>query len=138
MELLSPLLGEVRVLQGYLSGRMDALGFSLKDEAVLQTLTTEVIKSSEIEGEKLDVDQVRSSIARKLGIDIAGLVVSDRHVDGVVEMMLDATQHAERPLSKERLFGWHAALFPTGRSGMYKIITGAWRTGDSGPIVVTI
>jgi Fic family protein len=106
---------------------MEALGFQLKAEANLQTLTLDVLKSSEIEGELLDADQVRSSIARRLGMDIAGLVPSDRHVEGVVEMLLDATQRYQQPLLAERLYGWHAALFPTGRSGMHKITVAAWR-----------
>src|SRR3546814_1031263 len=97
---------------------MEALGFPLREEAVLQALTEDVVKSSEIEGEVLDREQVRSSIARRLGMDIGGLVEADRNVEGVVEMMLDATQNYAEPLTAERLFGWHAALFPTGRSGM--------------------
>ncbi len=113
-----------------------ALGFRLQQEAVLSTLTEEVIKSSEIEGEILDRDQVRSSIARRLGMDAAGLPPADRRVEGVVEMMLDATQKYDEPLTKERLFGWHAALFPTGRSGMRKITVGAWRTDEEGPMQV--
>ena len=124
---LTSLLAEIRSRQGRLLGRMEALGFQLKAEANLQTLTLDVLKSSEIEGELLDADQVRSSIARRLGMDIAGLVPTDRHVDGVVEMLLDATQHYQQPQSAERLYGWHAALFPTGRSGMHKITVAAWR-----------
>jgi Fic family protein len=120
-------LAEVRHRQGRLLGRMEVLGFNLQAEATLQTLTLDVLKSSEIEGEILDRDQVRSSIARRLGMDIAGLVPADRHVEGVVEMMLDATQNYNNELTNERLFGWHAALFPTGRSGMHKIVAGAWR-----------
>jgi Fic family protein len=127
---ISPLLGEVRNLQGRLMGKMSALGFSLQEEASLDTLTIDVLKSSEIEGEKLNRAQVHSSIARRLGIEIAGLTHSDRHVEGVVEMMLDATQNYRQPLSEERLFGWHAALFPTGRSGMYNIEVGCYRTGE--------
>ena len=115
---------------------MEGLGFQLRAEAVLQTLTEEVLKSSEIEGELLDKEQVRSSIARRLGMDIAGLVPADRDVEGVVEMMLDATQNFSAPLTKERLFAWHAALFPTGRSGMRKIVVGAWRAKASGPMQV--
>jgi Fic family protein len=115
---------------------MEGLGFQLRSEAVLNSLTEEVLKSSEIEGEKLDRDQVRSSIARRLGIDIGGLTPADRDVEGVVEMMLDATQHYERPLSANRLFDWHAALFPTGRSRMSKINVGAWRDGAKGPMQV--
>ncbi|GAC1427587.1 MAG: Fic family protein [Flavisolibacter sp.] len=106
---------------------MESLGFQLQSEATLQTLTLDVLKSSEIEGELLDAEQVRSSIARRLGMDIAGLVPADRHVEGIVEMMLGATQQYLQPLSEDRLFGWHAALFPTGRSGMDKIVVGAWR-----------
>ncbi len=126
-EKLSPLLAEVRHRQGRLLGRMENLGFGLKAEATLQTLTLDVLKSSEIEGELLDANQVRSSIARRLGMDIAGMIPADRNVEGVVEMMLDATQQFNEPLNDERLFSWHAALFPSGRSGMQKIITGAWR-----------
>ncbi len=116
----------VRHRQGRLIGRMEALGFRLREEAVLSTLTQDVLKSSEIEGDILDIDQVRSSLARRLGLDIGALTLADRHVDGVVEMMLDATQKYQDPLTEERLFGWHAALFPTGRSGMRKIRVGAW------------
>jgi Fic family protein len=126
-EQIAALLAQVRHRQGRLIGRMEGLGFRLQAEASLQTLTLDVIKSSEIEGELLDADQVRSSIARRLGMDIAGLVPADRNVEGIVEMMLDATQQYQQVLSEERLLGWHAALFPTGRSGMYKIVVGAWR-----------
>ena len=129
-------LAGVRHRQGRLIGRMEGLGFSLRNEAVLQTLTEDVLKSSEIEGEKLDKDQVRSSIARKLGLDIGGLIPVDRHVEGVVEMMLDATEHYSDPLTEERLFAWHAALFPTGRSGMTKITVGGWREDKSDPMQV--
>ena len=125
-----PLLGNARHLQGKLLGQMESLGFSLKEEAVLTTLTLDVLKSTEIEGEILNKDQVRSSIARKLGITVNGIVASSRNVDGVVEMMLDATQHYDSPLTKKRLLGWHAALFPTGYSGIYKIEVGKYRTGD--------
>jgi Fic family protein len=124
------LLSDIRHRQGRLIGRMEGLGFSLQNEATLQTMTLEVIKSSEIEGEILDQDQVRSSIARKLGIEIAGLVASDRNVEGVVEMAIDATQNFKEPLTEERLFGWHSALFPTRRSGIYKIVVGAWRDNE--------
>lgn len=124
---LQQLLTPVRHQQGKLLGKMERLGFGLQAEATLQTLTLDVLKSSEIEGELLDAGQVRSSIARRLGIDIAGLVQADRHVQGIVEMMLDATQHYDQPLTEERLFDWHASLFPTGRSGMHKIAAGAWR-----------
>ena len=129
-------LAAVRHRQGRLIGHMEALGFPLREEAVLQALTEDVIKSSEIEGEVLDREQVRSSIARRLGMDVGGLVAADRNVEGVVEMMLDATQNYTRPLTAERLFGWHAALFPTGRSGMARITVGAWRTGADGPMQV--
>lgn len=127
---INTLFGEVRYLQGRILGQMDTLGFATKEEATLTTLTLDVVKSSEIEGEKLDYAQVRSSIARRLGINVAGLVPASRHVEGVVEMMLDATQHYQSPLSDERLFGWHSALFPTGHSGMHKIEVGRYRTGE--------
>jgi len=129
-------LAEVRHRQGRLIGRMEALGFRLQAEANLESLTEEVLKSSEIEGEILDKDQVRSSIARRLGMDIGALTPADRDVEGVVEMMLDATQKYAHPLTAERLFGWHAALFPTGRSGMRKIIVGAWRDDTAGAMQV--
>jgi len=133
---ISQQLAEVRHRQGRLIGRMEALGFQLRTEAVLDTLTEDVLKSSEIEGEKLDRDQVRSSIARRLGIEIGGLTTADRNVEGVVEMMLDATQHYDEPLTAQRLFDWHAALFPTGRSGMSRINVGAWRDDKKGPMQV--
>lgn len=120
-------LGETRNLQGKLLGKMETLGFDLQNEAVLNTLTLDVMKSSEIEGKFLEKEQVRSSIARRLGIDIAGNVYPERDVDGIVEMMLDATQHYLAPLTSDRLFDWHAALFPTGRSNMYKITVADWR-----------
>jgi Fic family protein len=129
-------LAAVRHRQGRLIGRMQALGFPLREEAVLQTLTEDVLKSSEIEGEILDKDQVRSSIARRLGMDAAALPSADREVEGVVEMMLDATQEYKEKLTQDRLFAWHASLFPTGRSGMRKIIVGAWRDEKSGPMQV--
>ncbi len=122
------ILGKVRHLQGKIFGQMDALGFSVREETVLSTLTSDVIKSSEIEDERLNYEQVRSSVARRLGIDFAGMVYSDRDVDGVVEMMLDATQNYNKPLDEQRLFGWHAALFPTGRSNMHRIEGGCYRT----------
>jgi Fic family protein len=134
-ELAAP-LAATRHLQGRLVGQMEALGFKVKEEAVLRSLTEDVLKSSEIEGETLDADQVRSSVARRLGIDIGGLKPADRHVEGVVEMMLDATQHFDQPLSAERLFGWHASLFPAGRSGMHRITTGAWRDDRTAPMQV--
>ena len=130
------LLSEARNLQGRLIGKMDTMGFDLRNEALLDTLTLDVIKSSEIEGETLNPDQVRSSIARRLGMEIAGTVESDRNVEGVVEMMLDATQNCFKPLTAERLFDWHAALFPTGRSGMYKITVADWRKDTTGPMRV--
>ncbi len=126
----------VRHHQGKLIGRMESMGFRLREDASLQTLTMEIVKSSEIEGEVLPQDQVRSSLARKLGIDAAGLIPSDRHVDGIVELMLDATLHYEEPLSTKRLFEWHSLLFPTGKSGMYKITVGNWRTDEQGPMQV--
>jgi Fic family protein len=129
-------LAEIRHRQGRLLGRMESLGFTLQKEAELETLTLDVLKSSEIEGDKLDAAQVRSSIARRLGIETAGTVAAERDVEGVVEMMLDATQHYATPLTDERLCAWQAALFPTGRSGMRKIIVGAWRTDAHGPMQV--
>ncbi len=138
-ERVGALLAEVRHRQGRLVGRMEALGFGLRQEAVLQTLTADVTQSSAIEGERLDAQQVRSSIARRLGMDIGGLVAADRNVggiDGVVEMMLDATRQYDKALDEQRLFAWHAALFPTGRSGMAKIAVGAWRADSKGPMQV--
>jgi Fic family protein len=133
---LSTKLADVRHRQGRLLGRMGSLGFDLRNEAMLSTLTQDVLKSSEIEGQFLDADQVRSSIARRLGIDTGGLVPADRDVEGVVEMMLDATRNYDQPMNAERLFDWHASLFPTGRSGMSKIIVGAWRDDSSGAMQV--
>ena len=135
-EKLATPLAAVRHKQGRLIGRMEALGFPLRDEAALQTLTEEVLRSSEIEGELLDRASVRSSIARRLGMDIGSLAPVDRHVEGVVEMVLDATENYDAPLSEERLFAWHAALFPTGRSGMVRIAVGEWRNDQSGPMQV--
>lgn len=129
-------LGRVRHQQGRLVGKMEALGFDLRREATLYTLTEDVLKSSEIEGEALNADQVRSSIARRLGMDIAGLVPVERHVEGVVDMMLDATQLYQDELTLERLFGWHAALFPTGYSGLLKITVAGWRKDKDGPMQV--
>lgn len=129
-------LSAVRHKQGRLLGKREGLGFRLKEEATLETLTQDVVKSSEIEGEKLPADQVRSSIARRLGIEIAGEVPANKNVDVVVEMMLDATQRYDLPLTAERLFGWHASLFPTGRSGMHKIQVGGWRDDVKGPMQV--
>jgi Fic family protein len=133
---LAQKLAAVRNRQGRLSGRMEELGFRLRSEANLEALTEEVTKSSEIEGEVLNREQVRSSIARRLGVDIGALTPSERDVEGVVEMQLDATGKFSAPLTFERLFGWHAALFPTGRSGMAKITVGSWRTDGTGPMQV--
>lgn len=124
---IQELLSIVSHRQGRLIGSMENLGFKLQSEAILETMTLEVLKSSEIEGELLDRDEVRSSIARRLGIEIAGLLPSNRNVEGVVEVMLDATQKFLEPLTAERLFSWHSALFPGGRSGMQKIVVGSWR-----------
>ena len=129
-------LASVRHQQGRLIGHMEALGFQLQQEAVLKTLTEDVVKSSEIEGERLDVNQVRSSVARRLGKDVGGLKAADRHVEGVVEMMLDATRKYDEPLTVERLLAWHASLFPTGRTGMRKLRVGAWRDDKTGPMQV--
>lgn len=136
VEILSSKLASIRYAQGRLIGRMESIGFELKREASLSTLTNDVVKSSAIEGEKLNPEEVRSSIARRLGIDVAGLIPASRDVEGVVEMMLDATQQFSKPLTKERLFDWHAALFATGRSGMHKITVGGWRTINAGPMQV--
>lgn len=133
---LASKLAHIRHHQGRQLGRMEGLGISLRREASLSTLTTDVITSSAIEGKNLDRNEVRSSIARRLGIDVGGLIPASRDVDGVVEMMLDATQQFAKPLTKERLFDWHAALFPTGRSGMHRIAVGQWRSLESGPMQV--
>lgn len=135
-EALAQKLAAVRYRQGELIGRMKAMGFSLRAEAVFQTLTLDVLKSSEIEGEILDKEQVRSSIARHLGMGIGGSPTVSRNIEGVVEMTLDATQNYDKPLTKERLFGWHASLFPTGYSGIRKIKTGIWRDDSKGPMQV--
>jgi Fic family protein len=129
-------LSEARNLQGRLIGKMESLGFDLRNEALLDTLTLDVLKSAEIEGEILNHDQVRSSIARRLGMEIAGSVDSDPKVDGMVEMMIDATHHCFNPLTADRLFDWHAALFPMGRSGIFKITVGDWRKDLNGPMQV--
>jgi Fic family protein len=129
-------LGKVRNMQGKLVGRMEALGFDLRREAVLETMTLDVLKSTEIEGEFLNSDQVRSSIARRLGMDIPGLIPSDRNVDGMVDLMLDATQQYNKELTSNRLFDWHSGLFPAGRSGIYKIAVGNWRKDSTGPMQV--
>lgn len=133
---LSSLLARVSREQGRLLGKMEALGFELRNEANLRTLTEDVLKSSEIEGENLDRAQVRSSIARRLGIDVGGYSPVDRNVEGVVEMMLDASSNFSKPLNQERLFAWHGSLFPTGRSGMSKIQVGKWRDDSKGPMQV--
>jgi Fic family protein len=130
------LLSEVRHLQGRLTGRMESLGFALRNEAALETMTLEIIKSNEIEGEVVNPGQLRSSIARKLGMEIAGSVESGRNVDGLADMMLDATRNCSAPLTSERLFDWHAALFPLGRNSMQKITVADWRKDSSGPMQV--
>src|ERR1022692_2188848 len=135
-ERLAEPLADIRHRQGRLLGHMEALGFNLRQEAILETLTADVIKSSEIEGEKLDAEQVRSSLARRLGVDIGALKPTDRNVEGIVEMMLDATRNYDQPLTVERLFGWHASLFPTGRNSLSKIIVGAWREERTDPMEV--
>jgi Fic family protein len=133
---LAPLLGQVHQAQGHLLGRMHDLGMDSRDQATLRVLTEDVLKTSEIEGEKLNPDSVRSSIARRLGVDIGALAPSDRHIDGVVDMVLDATQNHDAPLTAERLFGWHAAMFPTGYSGPSTIRVGQWRDDSQGPMQV--
>lgn len=130
------LLSEARNLQGRLIGKMESLGFEFRDEAILETLTLDVLKSSEIEGEFLNPEQVRSSIAQRLGLEFAGAIVSDRNVDGMVELIIDATSNCFKPLSKDRLFDWHAALFPMGRSGIFKITVADWRKDTSGKMQV--
>lgn len=136
VQALAPVLTAVRHKQGLLLGRMSALGVDLRAEASLAVLTSDVVKSSAIEGESLNADEVRSSIARRLGLDTGGLPIAGRDVEGVVEMMLDATQHADAPLTRDRLFGWHASLFPTRRSGMQRITVGTWRPPESGAMQV--
>jgi Fic family protein len=133
---LSPILADVRHRQGRLLGRMEGLGFQLRSEASLTTLTADVVKSSAIEGERLDAEAVRSSIARRLGLDVGGTSPASRDIEGIVEVMLDATQKYAQPLTAERLFSWHAALFPTARSGMRRITVGAWRPLEAGPMQV--
>lgn len=135
-EKINPILSTVRLRQGRLLGRMENLGFHLQEEAILQTLTQDVVESSSIEGEVLDKEQVRSSLARRLGMDIGALVPADRTVEGTVEMMLDATQLYAEPLTEKRLFGWQAALFPSGRSGLTRLRIGAWRDDANGPMEV--
>jgi len=133
---LFALLAEVRHRQGWLLGRLEGLGFRFREEATLATLTEEVVKSSAIEGEKLDVKSVHSSLARRLGLDAGRTEPQDRHIEGIVEMMLDATRNCQATLTAKRLFGWHASLFPTGRSGMHKISVGKWRTDATGAMQV--
>ena len=133
-----PLLSSVRNHQGRLAGKMSALGFQLQNQANFEILTQDVLKTSEIEGEMLSKQQVRSSVARRLGLDIAGLIPSDRNVDGAVEMMFDATRNYQEQMSKERLCSWQSALFPGGFSGMYKVITGSWRDDSTGPMQVVL
>jgi Fic family protein len=129
-------LSKVRYLQGRLMGKMEAIGFNLRNEALLETLTLDVIKSTEIEGEILNSDQVRSSLAQRLCMDIGALAYSDRSVDGIVDLILDATRNCNEAISSDRLFSWHAALFPTGQSGMHKITVGTWRIDSTGPMQV--
>ena len=133
---LATSLADVSRAQGMLAGRLADIGLALRDEASLVALTEDVVKTSAIEGENLSVASVRSSIARRLGVDIGALAPVDRHVEGVVDMVLDATTHSATPVTESRLFGWHAALFPTGYSGMSRIAVGAWRTDASGPMQV--
>ena len=133
---LVPAVAKARQLQSHLLGRMAAVGFDLRSEANLETLILDVVRTSAIEGEVLDPAQVRSSLARRLGLDVSGAAPVDRNVEGIVELMLDATQQADAKLTAERLFGWHAALFPAGRSGMYKILVGRWRDDSTGPMQV--
>ena len=135
-EVIMPLLSEVRLLQGKLLGNLQSFGFNLQNEATLDTLTLEIIKSNEIEGEFLDLEKVRSSIARKLGIETTAKESFDRHIEGVVDMMLDAAYNRDEPITEQRLWGWHNALFPTGMSGLYRIKTAAWRDDSSGPMQI--
>lgn len=129
-------MADVSRAQGLLLGRLADVGMALRDQASLGALTEDVVKTSEIEGEQLDVESVRSSIARRLGVDIGALTPVDRHVEGVVEMVLDATANCDAPVTRERFFGWHAALFPTGYSGLSKIKVGTWRDDSNGPMQV--
>ncbi len=134
--MLAELLSDVRHLQGRLLGRMETLGFDLREQATLRALTEDVTTTSAIEGQHLDLIQVRSSLARRMGIDVGALPPVDRNVEGIAEVLLDATRHFERPLTAERLFGWQAALFPDRRSGLQRVTVGAWRTEASGPMQV--
>lgn len=129
-------MAEVSLAQGLLMGRLADIGTALRDQASLVALTEDVVKTSAIEGEPLDIGSVRSSIARRLGVDIGALAPVDRHVEGVVEMVLDASSNSQAPVTRERLFGWHAALFPTGYSGLSKLQVGGWRDDAGGPMQV--
>jgi len=129
-------MAEVSRAQGLLMGRLADVGMALRDQASLAALTEDVVKTSEIEGEQLNIESVRSSIARRLGVDIGALAQVDRHVEGVVEMVIDATANCNAPVTRERLFGWHAALFPTGYSGLSKLNVATWRDDSSGPMQV--
>lgn len=129
-------LAAVSRAQGLLLGRLADVGMALRDEASLAALTEDVVQTSAIEGETLNVASVRSSVARRLGVDIGALAPADRHIDGIVDMILDATSKATTPLTTERLFGWHAALFPTGYSGISAIKVGHWRDDSNGPMQV--
>ena len=133
---LAQSLADVSRAQGLLMGRLADVGMALRDQASLSALTEDVIKTSEIEGEQLNVESVRSSIARRLGVDIGALAPVDRHVEGVVEMVLDATANCNAGVTRDRLFGWHAALFPTGYSGLVRINVGGWRDDTTGPMQV--
>jgi Fic family protein len=133
---ISNLLADVRNKQGRLIGKMDALGFDLQNEAFLETLTADILKSNEIEGLLLNKDEVRSSIAQRLGIDLGGLPPTNRNIEGIVDMMFDATKNFDKSLTKERLFDWHYAMFPMGRNGIFKIVTGKWRKDKKGPMQV--
>jgi len=129
---ISNLLAEVRNKQGRLIGKMDALGFDLQNEAFLETLTADILKSNGIEGLLLNKDEVRSSVAQRLGIDLGSLTSINRSIDGIVDMMLDATRNFNKPLYKKRLLDWYYAMFPMGRSGMYEFVVGNWRDGSGG------
>ena len=130
------LLSSVRHKQGILLSKINNLGFGLKSEAMLITLTNDVVTSSAIEGETYNPEEVRSSIAQRLGMDVGGLVPTSRDVEGIVEILIDATKNYDAPITAERLFSWHAALFPTGRSGLYKITVGDWRPKETEPMQV--
>ena len=135
-KLIDPLVIESHHQQGKIAGQIQALGLSLRSESILRTVTEDIIKTSEIEGEVLNREQVRSSVARRLGLDVQTMIPVDRNVEGIVEMMFDAIEKYANPLSEDRLFGWHSALFPTGRSGMHRIKAGQWRDDSEGPMQV--